>query len=82
MEDGDGEGADYYGGRILFCVSSKLSSQEKVDGAQAVESWVRGAPHGHDYLSHRAYVLLHASFVDRLVVDCKDDHVDLVIEDL
>ena len=81
MEDGDGEGAYSSGGRILFCVGCKLSSQAKVDGARTVESWARG-PNGREDLSHRADVLLHALLVDWLVVCCEDACADLVREDL
>ena len=62
-------------------VGCKLLSQAKVDGAHTVESWVRG-PHGRKDLSHGAEVLLHASFVDWLVVCCKDACADLVSEGL
>ena len=81
MEDGDGEGADSSRGRISFCVGCKLSSQAKVYGAHGVESWV-WAPHGCKDLSHGADVLLHATFVDRLVVGRKDACADLVNEDM
>ena len=77
MEDGDGEGAYYSGGRIFLRVDCKLLSQAKVDGAHTV----RG-PHGREGLSHGAEVLLHASFVDWLVVCCKYASADLVGEDL
>ena len=53
-------------GGVFFRVGRKLLSQAKIDGAHGVESCVWG-PHGHEYLSHGADVLLHASFVDRLV---------------
>ena len=79
MEDGDRERAHYSGGRILFCVGRKLSSQTKIDGAHGVESWVWG-PHGREDMYHGADVLLHASFVDRLVVGCKDACAELVSE--
>ena len=81
MEDGDRERAHSSRGRIFFRVCCKLSSQEKIDGANSVESWV-WAPHGRNDLSHGADVFLHASFVDRLVVGCKDAYADLVNEDL
>ena len=81
MEDGDGEGAYSSGGRIFLRVGCKLLSQAKVDGAHAVESWVRG-PHGREDLSHGAEVLLHASFLDWLVVCCEDACADLVSEDM
>ena len=81
MEDGDGERVDSSGGRIFFCVSRKLSSQAKVDGAHVFESWVRG-PHGREDLSHGVDVLLHAFFVDGIVVGCKDAGAELVSEDL
>ena len=81
MEDGDRERAHSSGGRIFFCVGRKLSSQAKIDGAHGVESWVWG-PHGRKDMSHGADVLLHASFVDRLVVGCKDACTDLVSKDL
>ena len=81
MEDGDGEGAEYSRGRIFFRVGRKLSSQPKVYGTHTVESWVRG-PHGRKDLSHGADVLLHASFVDGLVVRRQDACVDLVSKDL
>ena len=58
-----------------------MSSQEKVDCAHTVESWVRG-PHGREDLSHGEDVLLHASLVDGLVVRCQDACADLVSEDL
>ena len=77
MEDGDGEGEESSRGRIFFRIGRKLSSQENVDGAHAVESWVRG-PHGRKDLSHGADVLLHASLVDGLVVGCQDACADLV----
>ena len=77
MEDGDREGSHSSGGRIFFRVGYKLSSQAKIDGAHGVESWVWG-PHVRKDLSHRADVLLQASFVDRLVVGCKDACADLV----
>ena len=80
MEDGDGEGGGYSGGRIFLRVGCKMLSQVKVDGAHTVESWVRGS-HGRDGredLSHGAEVLLHASFVDWLVVCCEDACADLV----
>ena len=80
MEDGEGEGAFSSGGRISFCVGRKLSYQAKVHVVHTVESWVRG-PHGREDLSHRADVLLHASFVDWLVVRCEDACKDLVSED-
>ena len=62
-------------------VGCKLSSQAKVDGSHTVESWVRG-PYGREDLSHGVEVLLHASFVDWLVVFCEDACADLVSEDL
>ena len=34
--------------------------------------------HGHKYLSHGADVLIHASFVDDIVVGCRYDFADLV----
>ena len=77
MEDGDGEGAYSSGGRIVFHLGFKLSSQAKVNGAHTVESWVRG-PHGREDLSRGAEVFLHASFVDWLVVCCKDACAELV----
>ena len=80
MEDGDRERAHYSGGRILFCVGHKLSPQAKIDGTHGVESWVCG-PQGREDLYHGADVLLHASFVDMLVVECKDACADLVIKD-
>ena len=61
------QGEDYSGGRILFRVGRKLLSQAKVNGAHAVESWVRG-PHGCEDMSYGADVLLYASLVDGLVV--------------
>ena len=81
MEDGYRAGAHSSGGRIFFRVGCKLFPQAKIDGAHGVESWV-WAPHGSKYLSHGAYVLLHASFVDGLVVGCMDACVDLVSENL
>ena len=81
MEDRDGEGAESSGGRIFFRVGRKLLSQAKVNGAHAVESWVR-APHGREDMSQGADVLLHASLVDGLVVSCQDACADLVSEDL
>ena len=81
MEDGDGEGAYSSGGRIFLRVGFKLSSQAKVDGAHTVESWVRG-PHGREDLSHGAEVLLHALFLDWLVVRYEDACADLVSSDL
>ena len=81
MEDGDGEGAYYSGGRIFLRVGYKLSSQAKVDGSHTVDSWVRG-PHGRGDLSHGAEVLFHTSFVYGLVVCCEYSCVDLVIKDL
>ena len=69
MEVVDGEGA------------YKLSSQAKIYGAHGIESWVWG-PHDRKYLSHGADVFLQASFVDGLVVGCKDACADLVSEDL
>ena len=68
-------------GRIFFHVCRKLSSQAKIDGAHGVEPWV-WAPHGRKDLSHKADVLLHDSFVDGLVVGCKDTCADLGREDL
>ena len=68
-------------GGILFFVGLKLSSQAKINGAHGVESWV-WFPHVRKDLSHRSYVLLHASFVYRLVVGSKDACVDLVSKDL
>ena len=79
MEDGDGEGAYSFGGRIFFRVGCKLSSQAKVDGAYTVDSWVRG-PHGREDLYHGAEVLLHTSFVDWLIVHYEDACADLVSE--
>ena len=81
MEDGDGEGADSSGGSILFLVSCKLSSQAKVDGDHAVESWVRSL-HVRKDLSHGADVLLHTLLVGGLVVGHQDACADLVSEDL
>ena len=52
-------------------------SQAKIDGAHGVEYWV-WAPHGRKYISHGADVLLHASFLDGLVVGYKDACADLV----
>ena len=75
------EGEYSSGGRILFCVGRKLSSQAKIDGAHGVEFWVWG-PHGCKYMSHGVDVLLHTSFLDRLVVGCKDAYADLVSKDL
>ena len=77
MEDGDREGLYYSGGMNLFRVGRKLSSQTKIYGVHGVESWV-WAPHGRKDLSHRADVLVYASFVDGLVVGCKDTCADLV----
>ena len=71
------EGAYSSGGRIFLRVGCKLLSQAKFDGAHTVEFWVRG-PHGREDLPHGAEVLLHASFVDWLVVRCKDAYADLV----
>ena len=76
VEDGDSSG-----GRIFFLVCRKLLSQAKVDCPHVVESWVRN-PHGCEDLSHRSDVLFHTSFVDGLVVGCKDSRADLVSEDL
>ena len=81
MEDGDGDGAYYFGGKIFLRVGCKLLSQAKVDAAHTVESWVRG-PHGHEDMSYGAEVLLHASFVDWLVVCSEDACADLVSKDL
>ena len=75
-----GRGRNLPGRGVFFCVGCKLSSQAKIDGAHGVESWV-WVPHRHKDLSHGAGVLLHASFVDRLVVGCKDACADLVSED-
>ena len=72
MEDRDGEGDDYSGGRIFFLVCRKLSSQARVNCAHVLESWVRDT-HGHKYMSHGADVLFHASFVDGIVVGRKDN---------
>ena len=69
------------GGRIFFLVCCNLSSQAKVDCTHVVESWFRG-PHVRKDLSHGADVLFQASFVDWLVVGCKDACADLVREDL
>ena len=77
----DGEGAYSIRGRILPCVGRKLSSQAKVDGAHVVESWVRGS-HSRKDLPHGEDVFLHASFVDGIVVGCKDACADLVSKDL
>ena len=81
MEDKDGEGAESSGGRIFFRVGCKLLSQAKVDGANAIVSWVR-SPHGHEDMSHRADVLLHALLVDGLVTVRKDACANLVSKDL
>ena len=81
MEDGDGKGAYYSGGRIFLRVGRKFSSQAKVDGSHTVESWVRG-PHGREDLSHGAEVLFHTSFVYGLVVFCEYSCADLVSKDL
>ena len=81
MEYGDREEVYSSGGRIFLRVGCKLSSQAKVDGAHTVESWVRG-PHGRKDLSHGAEVLIHASFVDWLVVCCEDACAYLVSGDL
>ena len=62
-----GRGSTLPGGGIFFRVVRKLSYQAKIDGDHGVESWVWG-PHGHKYLSHGADVLIHASFVDDIVV--------------
>ena len=79
MEDGDRERAHSSGGRIFFRVCCKLLSQVKIDGAHGVDSWVWG-PHGCEDMSHGAYLFLHASFFNRLVVGCKDACADLVSE--
>ena len=79
MEVGDREMAHFSGGRIFFRVCYKLLSQAKIDCSHGVESWVWG-PRGREDLSHGGDVLLHASFVDRLVVGCKDACADLVSE--
>ena len=79
MGGGDRERAHSSGGVIFFRVCHKLSSQAKIDGAHGFESWVWG-PHGREDLSHGTDVLLHASFVDRLVVGCKEACADLVGE--
>ena len=81
MEDGDKEGAHSSGGRIFFRVGCKVLSQEKIDGAHVVESWV-WVPHSCKDMSHRVDVLFHTLFVDRLVVGCKDACADLVRKDL
>ena len=81
MEDGDGEGVYSSRGRIFLRVGCKLSSQAKVDGSHTVESWVRG-PHGRKDFPHGAEVLLHALFVDWLVVRCEDACADLVSKGL
>ena len=72
MKDGDREGAYYSGGRIFFRVGLKLSSQAKIDGAHGVESW-KDLSHGED-------VFLNASFLDGLVVGCKEACADVVSE--
>ena len=72
-----GGGLLFRGGGIFFRVVRKLSYQAKIDGDHGVESWVWG-PHGHKYLSHGADVLIHASFVDDIVVGCRYDFADLV----
>ena len=77
MEDGDGEGVDYYGSRIFFHIGRKMLSSAKVDGAHVVESWVRG-PHGRKDLSHGANLSFQALFVDGLVVGRKDARADFV----
>ena len=74
-----GEG-DLTGG-VFLCIGRKLSSQAKVIGAHGVDSWV-SVPHGRKYLSHGADVLLHISFVGRLLVGHNDACTDLVSEDL
>ena len=79
MEDGDREGA-YYSGGILFFVGLKLSSQAKINGAHGVESWV-WTPHGRKDLSHGVDVLLHALFVNGIVVGCKDVCAELLSKD-
>ena len=81
MKDGDREVAYSSGGRIFLRVGCKLSSQAKVDGAHTVDSWVRG-PHDREDMSHGAEVLLHALFVDWLVVCCENVCADLVSKDL
>ena len=75
-----GRGSTRPGG-VFFFLGRQLSSQAKIDGAHGVESWV-WCPHGHKDLSCGADVLFHASFVDRLVVGCKDACADLVSKDL
>ena len=74
-----GRGLDSSGDRIFFHVGRKLSSQEKVHGAHAVEYRVRG-PRGCEDLSHGADVLFHDSLVDGLVVGHQDACADLVRE--
>ena len=81
MEDGDREGADSSGDEILFLVYRKLLSHAKVDCAHVIQSWVRD-PHIRKDLPHGADVLFHVSFVDGIVVVCKDAHANLVSEDL
>ena len=81
MKYGDRKGAYSPGGRIFFHVGRKLLSQAKIDGAHGVESWV-WFPHGRKDLSHGADVLLYTSFLDGLVVGCKDTCAYLVSKDL
>ena len=74
-----GRGRTFLVGGVFLRVGHKLLSQTKVDGAHVVESCI-WSPHGGKYMSHGAGVLLHTSFVDRLVVGCKGACADLVIK--
>ena len=57
------------GQSIFSLVGRNLSAQEKVDGAHSIESGVWG-PHGREYFTHGADVLLH-NFFNGLLLDCK-----------
>ena len=77
VENGDRQWVDSCGRSIFYLVGRKLSAQAKVDGSHYIELGIWGS-HDHKYLAHGADILLHASFLNGLLLDCKDSRAYLV----
>ena len=68
---------EYFGRKICSLVGRKFSDQAKFDGDHSIESGVWGL-YGRKYLSHGTDVLLRASFLNGLLLDCKESCTYLV----
>ena len=81
LDNADREGPHYCWRGILFLVGSQLASQAKIELSHSIVYGVV-APHGCEYLTDRAEVLLDRSILDGLPLRGQKSSTDALVENL